>query len=96
MIRRVTIQMDGAAGPSGLDAAGWKRLCTSFRTQSTDLCDTMGRLAQNLATEYVDPTALAPLVSCRLIALDKDPGVRPIGIGEILRRRDNYKFCTYA
>ncbi len=86
MIRRVTIQMGGAAGPSGLDAAGWKRLCTSFRAQSIDLCDAMGRLARKLATVYVDPAALAPLVACRLIALDKCPGVRPIGVGEVLRR----------
>ena len=46
----------------------------------------MGRLARKLATEFVDPAALAPLVACRLIALDKCPGVRPIGVGEVLRR----------
>ena len=86
MIRWVIIQMDGAAGPSGLDTDGWKRLCTLFRAQSTDLCDAMGRLARKVATQYVDPIALAPLVSCQLIALDKCPGMRPIGVGEVLRR----------
>ena len=45
----------------------------------------MGTLARKLATQYVDPIALALLVSCRLIALDKCPGVRPIGVGEVLR-----------
>jgi len=35
---------------------------------------------------YVDPTGITPLVSYRLIALDKQPGVWPIGIGEIPRR----------
>lgn len=87
LIRQVTIRMNGAAGPSGLDAAkSWKRLCTSFRAQSTDLCDSIGKFARRLATEFIDPSALAPLMACRLIALDKTPGVRPIGVGEVLRR----------
>lgn len=30
LIRNTVLKMDGAAGPSGLDAAAWKRICTSF------------------------------------------------------------------
>ena len=43
-------------------------------------------LARKLCTELVDPDPLAAYISCRLIPLDKNPGVRPIGIGEVLRR----------
>ena len=35
---------------------------------------------------YVDPAGLEALVACRLIALDKCPGVQLIGVGECLRR----------
>ena len=34
----------------------------------------------------VDPQGLSPFTACRLIALDKNPGVRPIGICETVRR----------
>ena len=78
--------MDGAAGPSGLDAAAWKRLCTSFKTASADLCDSLASTAKRICSCYVDPKGLSSFVACRLIALDKCPGVRPIGIGETVRR----------
>ena len=68
--------MDGAAGPSGLDAAAWKRLCTSFKSASTELCDTLAAVARRLSTCFVDPSGLSAFVACRLIALDKCPGVR--------------------
>ena len=41
---------------------------------------------KRLCTELVDPTSIAPLMASRLIALDKNPGVRPIGIGDTARR----------
>ena len=78
--------MDGASGPSGLDAAAWKRLCTSFKTASTDLCEALASTARRICSSYVDPRGLSAFVACRLIALDKCPGVRPIGIGETARR----------
>ena len=39
-----------------------------------------------MASTYINPHGLSPLLACRLIALDKNPGVRPIGIGETSRR----------
>ena len=64
----------------------WKRLCTSFRSHSSDLCDAIASLTKRICTAYLDPKGLEAFVACRLIALDKCPGVRPIGIGETLRR----------
>ena len=86
MIRDTVLRMDGAAGPSGLDAASWKCLCTSCKGASTDLCESLAATARRICTCYVDPHGLSAFVACRLIALDKFPGISPIGIDEIARR----------
>ena len=86
LIRSVVLQTNGAAGPSGVDALGWRRLCTSFKSASIDLCVSLATVAKRLCTSLVDPKSIAPLMACRLIALNKNPGVRPIGIGEMARR----------
>ena len=36
--------------------------------------------------ELADPKSNEGLVACSSIPLDKSPGVRPIGVGEVLRR----------
>ena len=76
------LKTGGAAGPSGLDASSWKHLCTSFQS-SPDLCSALSSLSRRLCTSYVDPADLYP---SHLIAIDKQPGVRPIGVGEVVRR----------
>jgi len=38
-------------------------------------------VAKRLCTSYVDPGGIDALVAGRLIALNKCPGVRPIGAG---------------
>ena len=86
LICRTVIRVEGSAGPSGVDALGWRRLCTSFRTASSDLCHSLASVARHISTSFIDPDTLQPLLNCRLIALDKNPGVRPIGIGETSRR----------
>ena len=85
-IRSAALRTKGAAGPSGLDAHCWRRMCTSFKTASNELCLSLVLLARCLCTTFVDPKGLSALMACRLIALDKCPGVRPIGICETARR----------
>jgi hypothetical protein len=65
-------KMDGAAGPSGTDAARWKWLCSSFGTHSADLCDAITYLTRRSCKTYdiVDPKGLEASVACRLIALN--------------------------
>ena len=78
LIRKMALKLEGAAGPSGIDAAGWRRLCTAFKTYSVDLCESVACLARRLCTSYVDPKTLTAFVSCHFIALNKNPGVRHI------------------
>ena len=43
-------------------------------------------MGHRICTEAVHPDGLTAFVACRLIPLDKQSGVRPIGIGEVPRR----------
>ena len=86
LIRSMALKTKGAAGPSGLDAYAWRRLCTVFKSTSNSLCQALADVAKRLCSVLVDPQAIAPFLGCRLIALDKCPGVRPIGIGDTARR----------
>ena len=85
-IRKSALRTEGSAGPSGIDAKGFRRMCTSFGRASDDLCWSMSCVAKRIASSYVDPKTLNAFTACRLIALDKRPGVRPIGVGEVARR----------
>ena len=64
----------------------WRKLCTSFKKASSGLCHALALTAKHLAVELVVPVSISPLLGCQLVALDKCPGVRPIGIGEVPRR----------
>ena len=82
VIRSAAINITGSAGPSDVDAYGWRRLCTSFKGASSDLCHTLALVARRICMSYVNPKSLSAFLSCRHFALDKNPGVRPIGIGD--------------
>lgn len=86
LIRSMALKTFGSAGPSGLDSYAWRRLCSSFGSFSDDLCSSVAAVARRLCSSYVDPQCIQTLLSCRLIALNKLPGVRPIGVGETCRR----------
>ena len=84
---------NGSGGPSLMDAKQWKRIICSgqFKNENKDLREQLAKFARKISTEIVDPDTLEAYVACRLIPLNKDPEslelqVRPIGVGEVLRR----------
>ena len=85
-IQKAALKTSGAAGLSGLDAYAWRRLCSSFKSASKELCSALAAVGRRLCTDSINPDHLSAFVACRLIPLDKCPGVRPIGIGEVPRR----------
>ena len=75
--------------PSLLDDSDWRKILGSklYGKEGGDLCRAISELAKQLCIHNVeDPESLEALMACRLLPLDKDPGLRPIGIGEVLRR----------
>ena len=48
-IRSAALRTDGGAGPSGVDALGWRRLCTSFGSASDGLCRSIAATARRLS-----------------------------------------------
>ena len=88
MVFKSAIMTKGAGGSSQLDAEQYHRLLTSnkYKIENKELRVQLATLARLLATEYLDPNTLEAFVACRLIPLDKNPGVRPIGISQVTRR----------
>ena len=86
LIRSTALRVQGSAGPSGMDAAGWRRMCTAFHGASKDLCNALAAFTRRICSTFTDPSGLAAFIACRLIPLNKNPGVRPIGICETARR----------
>ena len=89
MIRETALRTKGSGGPSGVDANGFKRIlaCKSFKKSGVNLCEAVATMTRRLCTEYIDPRTIEPILANRLIPLDKGEGaVRPIGVGEVIRR----------
>ena len=86
LLHSIALRTNGAAGPSGIEAVGCRCLLSSFRKESADLCEAVTMVAHHVCQQYVDPTGLDAFTACILVALDKCPGVRPIGISEVVKR----------
>ena len=60
-IRQAANRTHGAAGPSGVDAYAWHRLCSSFKSVFRDLCNALAAIARRLCTSNVHPDGLCGL-----------------------------------
>ena len=88
MVFKSASMTKGAGRPSRLDAEQYRGplMSNKCKKENKELRVQLATLARLLATEYLDPNTLEAFVACRIIPLDKNPGVRPIGITEVTRR----------
>ena len=89
LIQLIAKDVSGSGGPSLVDAESLRHIicCNNFKAASEKLCQAISCMTKRLCTEDIEFSSVSHLMSCRLIPLMKeDDGIRPIGIGEVLRR----------
>ena len=94
LVEKAALNVKGSGGPTHLDADGWKHILCSkaYGRLPFQLCGAIAELAKRLCIDDVSPDCLDEFVACRLVPLNKgddkrgNPGVRPVGVGEVLRR----------
>ena len=82
----VASTLSGAADVLGAEAIELRNWLLCFGCASEKLRVVVSRLAYWMANSSPPWDAYRALMACRLVVLDKIPGVSPMGIGETLRR----------
>ena len=76
----VASKLSGAAGVLGADAMELRNWILLFGCASEELRVIVARLADWMANSPLPWAAYRTLMACRLVMLDKRPGVRPVVI----------------
>ena len=85
-IESVAQKLSGSSGPGGTDSEALQVWLLKFGEDSTRLHTSVETFVDWLANGSPHWAAYRAFLSGRMIALDKHPGVRPVGVGETWRR----------
>ena len=88
IIFKAAMRTKCSTGHSGMDAELYRRILCSkkFNVAGKELRQEIALLARKLSTTTYHPCLIGSFTACRLTPWDKNPGIRPIGVGEVLRR----------
>ena len=92
LVRKVAVRTKGGSGLSGLDTDRWRKILTSkvFGSCTSNLrkanADFIKHIYINKIEFQSNTTSLETFIASRLVPLDKNLGLRPIDVGELLRR----------
>ena len=85
-VAREAGKIDGAPGPDGLDALTLRFWLCNWTTRSEKLHEEMAEWASLLSNGSPDYAMYRAVNSARMLAKDKQPGVRPLACGVIYMR----------
>ena len=88
MVLKAAQLTKGDSRPSGMDADGWRKILTSkmYGDTGRDLRRPLANVVKKMCIENITNNSLESLMASRLVLLDKNPVLRPIGAGEVLRK----------
>ena len=86
VVSAVAGRLSGVAGPEGTDSVSLQHWLLRFREASGELRQIVAQFGECLSNGRPPWAAYCAMMSGRLIALDKIPGIKPVGIGETWRR----------
>ena len=88
-VKKVAHSLSGSAGVSAIDALQWQDLLLKHGGASERLREAIASLTRRLANSLVLWDDIRALKANKLVALDKCPGIRPIGVGDVA-----YRLCA--
>ena len=85
---KAAIKTKGGSGPSGMDADGWRKIILpkSFGVSSNDFYLAFANVTKKICTEKRTPTSIEASIACQHILLEKNQGLRPMGLSKNLKR----------
>ena len=85
-VTEVSRRLSAGPGPGGTDSVSLQHWLLKSGAANTDLRLIVGDFVEWLGNGRPPWAAYRALMRSRLIALDKQPGIRPVGVGETWRR----------